>query len=44
VRLHPLSAPRRTRALAALTDQLTATQTTYHPGTDLTLVYTVNSP
>jgi hypothetical protein len=43
VRLHPLSAPRRTRALAALTDQLTATHTTY-PGTDLTLVYTVNSP
>jgi hypothetical protein len=36
-----VSAPRRTRALAALCADLTATETTY-PGTDLTLVYTVN--
>ncbi len=34
-----LSAPRRTRALAALCADLTATQTTY-PGTNLTLTYT----
>ncbi|MBW3606632.1 MAG: hypothetical protein KY460_17330 [Actinobacteria bacterium] len=40
VRVHPLSAPRRTRALQALCDDLTATQTTY-PGTDLTLVYSI---
>ena len=43
VRVHALSAPRRTRALAALCDELTATQTTY-PGTDLTLVYSVKRP
>lgn len=43
VRINPLSAPRRTRALAALCDDLTATETTY-PGTDLTLVYTVKQP
>jgi transposase len=41
VRIHPLSAPRRSRALAALCNDLTATQTTY-PGTNLQLVYTVN--
>jgi hypothetical protein len=41
VRINPLSAPRRSRALAALCANLTATQTTY-PGTDLTLVYSVN--
>ncbi len=35
-----LPAPRRTRALAGLCADLTATQTTY-PGTDLTLVYAV---
>ena len=38
VTINALSAPRRTRALAALCDDLTATRTTY-PGTDLTLVY-----
>jgi hypothetical protein len=41
VHLHPLSAPRRTRAPAALCTDLTATETPY-PGTDLTLAYTVN--
>jgi len=40
IRLDPLSAPRRTRALAALCKQLTATATTY-PGTGLTLRYEV---
>jgi transposase-like protein len=40
VRLDPLSAPRRTRALTALCEQLTAAQTTY-PGTNLTLRYSV---
>lgn len=40
VRIEPLSAPRRTRALAALCEQLTATKTIY-PGTDLILNYTV---
>ena len=40
VRIHPLSAPRRTRALAGLCADLTATETTY-PGTNLTLVYTI---
>ena len=40
IRLDPLSAPRRTRALAALCDQLNATQTRY-PGTKLTLRYIV---
>jgi hypothetical protein len=40
IRLDPLSAPRRTRALAALSDQLTATRTRY-PGTKLTLRYEV---
>jgi prepilin-type processing-associated H-X9-DG protein len=40
VRVNPLSAPRRTRALAGLCADLTATRTTY-PGTDLTLVYAV---
>jgi hypothetical protein len=39
VRIHPLSAPRPTRALAPLCADLTATETVY-PGTDLTLVYT----
>ncbi|MGH8897389.1 MAG: putative transposase [Egibacteraceae bacterium] len=43
VRINPLSAPRRTRALAGLCAELTATQTVY-PGTDLTLVYTVKDP
>ena len=40
VRIHPLSAPRRTRALAGLCADLTATRTPY-PGTNLTLVYSV---
>ena len=40
VRINPLSAPRRTRALAGLCADLTATHTAY-PGTDLTLVYSV---
>lgn len=40
VRIRPLSAPRRTRALAALCEELTATETTY-PGTELVLVYSV---
>ena len=40
IRLDPLSAPRRTHALAALCKQLTATATKY-PGTGLTLRYEV---
>ncbi len=40
VRLDPASAPRRSKALAALCTELTATQTPY-PGTDLTLAYSV---
>lgn len=40
VRLEPLSAPRRTNALAALCEQLNATRTRY-PGTDLVLHYQV---
>lgn len=43
VRLSPLSAPRRTRAIAGLCEELTATKTTY-PGTNLTLVYSVKDP
>ncbi len=39
--LNPLSAPRRTRALAALCDQLNQTETRY-PGTGLVLRYSVN--
>ena len=42
VRINPLSAPRRSRALAALCSDLTATETIY-PGTDLVLVYSVKS-
>jgi transposase-like protein len=42
IRLDPLTAPRRTRALAALCDQLTATAARY-PGTDLVLRYEVKS-
>lgn len=42
VTLKPLSAPRRTRAMAALCDELTTTKTRY-PGTELTLVYAVKS-
>jgi transposase len=40
VRLDPASAPRRSRALAALAAELTATETRY-PDTELTLVYSV---
>ena len=40
VRINPLSAPRRTRALAELCEELTATATLY-PGTNLTLAYSV---
>jgi transposase len=40
VRLDPLSAPRHTRALARLCEELTATQTRY-PGTQLTLAYSM---
>lgn len=42
IRLDPLSAPRRTRAIAAICDQLNATQTTY-PGTQLTLRYEIKN-
>ncbi len=42
VRLSPLSAPRRTRAIVGLCEELTATKTIY-PGTHLTLVYTVKT-
>jgi hypothetical protein len=42
VRLDPLTAPRRTQALAALCDQLTTAGSCY-PGTDLTLRYEVKS-
>ena len=42
VRLCPLSAPRRTRAIAGLWDTLTATKTTY-PGSSLTLVYSTKT-
>ena len=40
VRIEPLSAPRRSRAIAAQCAELTATETIY-PGTDLVLVYSV---
>ena len=40
IRLDPASAPRRSKALAALCDQLTQTQTRY-PGTDLVVAYNV---
>ncbi|MGH3530286.1 MAG: putative transposase, partial [Pseudonocardiaceae bacterium] len=40
VRIEQLSAPRRSRAIAALCAELTATETRY-PGTNLKLVYTV---
>jgi hypothetical protein len=42
IRLDPLTAPRRTQALAALCDQLTAAGACY-PGTDLALRYEVKS-
>jgi transposase len=40
VRLDPASAPRRSKALAALCTELNDTQTRY-PGTDLTLIYSI---
>jgi hypothetical protein len=40
LRLDPASAPRRSRALAALCDQLTATETTY-PDTALKIAYSI---
>ena len=43
ITIAPLSNPRRTRALQALCDDLTATQTLY-PGTNLTLTYTTKNP
>ena len=42
IRLDPLTAPRRTQALAALCEQLTAAGARY-PGTDLVLRYEVKS-
>lgn len=42
IRLDGLSAPRRSRAIAALCDELTATETRY-PGTELRLVYSVKN-
>jgi hypothetical protein len=42
IRLDPLTAPRRTQALAALCDQLNQAQARY-PGTDLGLRYEVKS-
>ena len=39
VTITPLTAPRRTRAITALCNELTATRTRY-PGTNLTLLYT----
>jgi len=42
IRLDPLTAPRRTQALAGLCDQLTAARACY-PGTDLVLRYEVRS-
>ncbi len=42
VRLDPASAPRRSKALAALCAELTATATRY-PGTDLVLNYSIKS-
>ena len=43
IRLDPLSAPRRTRAIAALCDQLNASLARY-PGTQLTLRYEIKNP
>ena len=43
VRLDPLTAPRRTRALACLCDQLNATRTIF-PGTKLTMRYSQRTP
>jgi citrate lyase beta subunit len=43
VRVNSLSAPLRSRAIAALCDELTATNT-FYPGTNLTLVYSMEEP
>jgi hypothetical protein len=43
VTVNPLSTPARTRAIAGLCSDLTDTETVY-PGTDLTLIYAVNTP
>ena len=43
VTLNALSAPHRTRAIAGLCDELTATETLY-PGTDLPLAYSIKAP
>ena len=40
ITLNPLSAPRRTRALAAICETLNDTETVY-PGTNLVMHYTV---
>jgi transposase len=40
LRINPLSAPRRSRAIAGLCEELNATETLY-PGTELRLVYSV---
>lgn len=42
VRINALSAPRRTKAMAALCEELNATETTY-PGTDMKLVYSAKA-
>ena len=42
VRINPLSAPRRTKALAALCEDLNATETNY-PETNLTLIYSTKT-
>ena len=41
VRLDPASAPRRSRALAALCAELTTTTNTRYPSTDLTQTYSI---
>lgn len=43
VRINPLSAPRRTRAIAGLCHDLNTTAT-YYPGTQLTLHYSIKTP
>ncbi len=43
VRLEPATAPRRTRAIAALCEQLLNETETRYPGTDLTLHYTIKT-
>jgi len=43
LRLDPPTAPRRTRALAALCEQLTNTETIY-PDTDMKIIYSIKEP